>query len=144
MNLFVWTEALATGNSFLDVEHQELVRLVNAALESIASHQGEAGLDQCIQRLQHYAREHFAREEREMQQISYKYSADHRAAHTTLLEQLQEVHEGMASGQGCDPMEHYRFLTWWVKDHIRDWDMPLARALAARAQPTSSSMSAAK
>ena len=134
MNLFVWTDALATGNAFFDEEHQALVQLVNAALESIACQRGAADLDLCLQMLQRYAREHFSQEEREMQQVAEHNSAGHRAAHFTLLEQLREVHEDLASGQDCDPMALYRFLTWWVKDHIRDWDQALASALAAQLQ----------
>lgn len=133
MNLFVWTQALATGNPYMDDEHHELVLRVNAVLESIALQQGEAKLDQCMQHLLDYAGEHFAREEQEMQQIDYKDSEDHRAAHSRLLEQLQDVHEGLTNGKSGPPMELYHFLTWWVKDHIRDWDMPLATALAAAA-----------
>lgn len=133
MNLFVWTAALATGNPFIDDEHQELVQRVNAVLEAIALQLGEASLAEPMQQLHDYACEHFAREEREMQLIAYKDAGDHRAAHTKLLQQLQDMHKGLALGRGDEPMELYRFLTWWVKDHIRDWDMPLAEALAAQA-----------
>lgn len=132
MNLFVWTEALATGNPFIDSEHQELMQRVNAVLESIALQQGDAGLDHCMQQLQSYAIAHFAHEEREMQQVGYASNSAHCAAHATLLAQLQNVHEDLSRGKTGDPMELYRFLTWWVKDHIRDWDVPLAAALAGR------------
>ena len=131
MNLFVWTEALATGNPFIDGEHRELVRRVNAVLEAIALQQEDAGLDYCMLQLHDYAREHFSKEELEMRQVDYKLQREHQAAHDKLLQQLQEVHDGLVRGQGCAPMELYSFLTWWVKDHIRDWDMPLAMALAS-------------
>jgi hemerythrin len=132
MNLFVWTGALATGNRFIDGEHQELVLRVNAVLESIALKQGAAGLGESMHALQVFVQEHFSHEEREMQHLGYADATAHRAAHTRLLEQLEEVHASLVSGQGCEPMELYRFLTWWVKDHIRDWDLPLAEALTQR------------
>lgn len=62
MNLFVWTETLATGNKFIDEDHHELVRLVNALLESIALQQSDRGLSTAMTELVAHAREHFARE----------------------------------------------------------------------------------
>lgn len=130
MNLFIWTDALATGNSFIDEDHRELVRRVNAVLEAIALKNGDVGLDHCMLQLRDYARHHFSHEELEMRLVEYELSADHQQAHAKLLEQLEEVHAGLVRGEGCEPMVLYRFLTWWVKDHIREWDTPLAVALA--------------
>jgi hemerythrin len=36
------------------------------------------------------------------------------------------------AGRKFDQMELYHFLAWWVKDHIRDFDLELASALALR------------
>ena len=44
MNLFVWTDSLATGSKFIDQDHHELVRLVNAVLEPIAEQRGSPAL----------------------------------------------------------------------------------------------------
>ena len=132
MSLFVWTQSLATGNPFVDAEHQELVRHVNGVLEAIARKQGGADLCASVEELQDFAREHFSREEREMEHVAYKFAEYHFAAHAELLKQLQEMHDKLQSGQRFEPMAMYRYLTWWVKDHIRLWDVPLAKAMAER------------
>jgi hemerythrin-like metal-binding protein len=132
MNLFVWTEMLATGNKFIDEDHHELVQRVNTVLESIALQQSEQGLSAAMDELAAYSREHFAREEVEMKRIDFKNMHAHTAEHTTLMKQLQTMREQLDAGRKFDQMELYHFLAWWVKDHIRDFDLELAAALALR------------
>jgi len=130
MNLFVWTEALATGNAFIDAEHHALVERVNGVLESIAERSDGTLLGQAMERLMAYSQAHFSREEQEMLRIGYPDLAPHRAAHSALLEQLQAMQATLVDAQTPKKMELYRFLTWWVKDHIHDFDQKLAIALA--------------
>ena len=132
MNLFVWTEMLATGNKFMDEDHHELVRRVNTVLETIALQQGEQGLSAAMDELAAYSREHFAREEVEMKRIDFKNMHAHMTEHATLLKQLQAMRDQLDAGKKFDQMDLYHFLAWWVKDHIRDFDVELAEALASR------------
>jgi len=134
MNLFVWTDALATGSKFIDQDHHELVRLVNAVLEPIAEQRGNPALTLALGELLDYTREHFAREEAEMQRIAFADVAAHMAAHTQLLGQLDEVRQRLEAQGQVQEMDLYHFLTWWVKDHIRDVDMVFAAALRAHHQ----------
>jgi hemerythrin-like metal-binding protein len=123
---------LATGNKFIDEDHHELVQRVNTVLESIALQQSEQGLSAAMDELAAYSREHFAREEVEMKRIDFKNMHAHTAEHTTLMKQLQTMREQLDAGRKFDQMELYHFLAWWVKDHIRDFDLELAAALALR------------
>ena len=131
MNLFVWTQALATGNKAIDEDHQELVRRVNAVLESIAARQRGRGLSTALDELVTYAREHFAREEVAMRQVNFKNIGVHAAEHATLLKQALEVQAQLEAGKRIDPMDLYHFLARWVKDHIQHLDADLVAALAA-------------
>jgi hemerythrin len=131
MNLFVWTEALATGNKFIDEDHHELVQLVNAVLESIAVQQGDQSLNAAMKDLVAHAREHFSREEIEMKLINFKNINMHMAEHATLLRHVQDTQDQMEAGRKIDQMDLYHFLAWWVKDHIRELDVDLAAALAS-------------
>jgi hemerythrin-like metal-binding protein len=131
MNLFVWTDTLATGNAFIDEDHRALIVRVNAVLGAIAlQHPGDA-LQNAIHALVVYTREHFAREEAEMQRIHFNNTVLHSAEHVRLLEQLEAVRAQLAAGTPVEQMDLYRFLTWWVKDHIRQEDTELAAAMQA-------------
>jgi len=130
MNLFVWTDALATGSAFIDQDHHELVRRVNAVLEAIAAQRGAPALRESLHALVDFTRAHFAREEAEMQRIAFPSTVEHQAAHALLLEQLDGVCQTLESDGQVAEMDLYHFLTWWVKDHIRDVDTELAAAIA--------------
>ncbi len=130
MNLFVWTESLATGNPYIDDDHHELVRRINAVLEAIALQQGNPALGVVVQNLIAFVDEHFAREEFEMRRIQYTALEVHCQAHSDLIRQLQEQLDALQASQTIDQMALYKFLTWWIKDHIRDLDKPLATALS--------------
>lgn len=130
MNLFVWTQALATGNKAIDEEHQELVRRVNAVLEAIATRQRGRGLSLALNELLAYAREHFAREELAMRQVNFRNIGAHAAEHANLLKQALEVQAQLEAGERIDQMDLYHFLARWVKDHIQHMDADLVAALA--------------
>ena len=130
MDLFIWTEALATGNPSIDEDHQELVRRVNAVLESIARQQNGHALSAALRALVAHAKEHFASEEGEMKRIGFRPMHAHAAEHAKLLNQVQALQERLQAGARIDQMELYRLLSRWVKDHIREFDVELAAALA--------------
>jgi hemerythrin-like metal-binding protein len=127
MNLFVWTESLATGNAFIDTDHRELVVRVNAVLGAIASKQSGTSLQDLLV----FTREHFAREEAEMRHIGFQSMDAHCAEHIKLMAQLDGVRVQLEEGQAVEQMGLYHFLTWWVKDHIHQEDTELAAAMRA-------------
>jgi len=129
MNLFVWTDLLATGSKFIDQDHHVLVEHVNAVLEAIAQKQAAHRLTLTLNNLVAFTREHFGREEAEMRRIAFKSADMHMAEHARLLVQISEVCEQLRAGQDIRQMDLYQFLTWWVKDHIRLLDTELAAAL---------------
>ena len=129
MNLLRWTEALATGNKLIDEDHRELVRLANPVLESIALRHSGQVLSTALNELVAHTRDHFSREEAEMKRINFKDIDMHTAEHTTLLKQVQDMQKQLETGRKIDQMDLYRFLTKWVKDHIRKFDAELAATL---------------
>jgi hemerythrin-like metal-binding protein len=131
MNLFVWTESLATGNAFIDTDHRALVLHVNAVLGAIADQQSGTALQQALHDLLDFTRAHFVREEAEMRHIGFKNMDSHCAEHTKLVAQLDGVRLQLAGGQAVEQMALYHFLTWWVKDHIHQEDTELAAAMLA-------------
>jgi hemerythrin-like metal-binding protein len=131
MNLFVWTESLATGNAYIDNEHHDMVERVNAVLSSIAHKQADAALQQALQELLDFTRDHFVREEEQMRRIAFKGMQNHCIGHTQLMNQLEDVRQQLLSGKPVEQMDLYHFLTWWVKDHIRLEDTGLAAAMRA-------------
>lgn len=129
MALFIWTDALATGNAFLDADHHILVERVDAVLEVIAKGRSSPELSSKINDLMVYSHEHFGQEEVQMLHIHYAGLIDHRNDHSNLLTQLNVMKGELDAGRKIGAMDLYNFLTRWVKDHIVNFDTLLASAL---------------
>lgn len=137
MALFSWTSALATGNAFMDAEHHVLVERVDAVLEAISHARSKDTILGALADLSVYTREHFAQEEKQMQHIQYAGTREHIAEHRHLLHQVEALKARLDADEAVDVMEHYSFLTRWVKDHIMLVDTRLASALNAYTAPAS-------
>jgi hemerythrin-like metal-binding protein len=138
MALFSWTPALATGNALMDAEHHVLVKRVDAVLDAISQQRSNEIVIGAVQDLLAYTREHFAREEVQMQRIGYVGIREHIAEHARLISQVEALTFQLEARDGIDVMGHYSFLTRWVKDHIMLVDTEFAVALNASLRPSGS------
>ncbi len=135
MAQFSWTEDLYTGNSLIDGDHRELIRLVNALFEAMESSLDSARMGLAMNALVAYAGEHFGREEAEMERIQYVASLAHQAEHTKLLHQLAELAQRLGAGGRLNIPAVSDFLSAWLRDHILTADIKLAAALKRQRSP---------
>jgi len=129
MAQFSWTDDLYTGSGFIDGDHRELVDLVNAFFLSMQGGERDGRASKAMDDLIAYAREHFAREETEMERIGYVAALAHRAEHTKLLRQLIELKEMLDAGGRINVPAVADFLSEWLRDHILTTDMKFAATL---------------
>jgi len=130
---FVWDSCFATGIDSVDQEHRYLVRLVNQLGRELIS--GEAGqaaqLQQAFERLDRYAKQHFAAEEDLM--LDGRLSRRHRELHGRLHAEFVAQLAAMWSGRltMTRPAEAlHGFLRAWLATHILGTDQSMARQLA--------------
>jgi len=129
MAQFTWTDDLCTGSSLIDVDHRGLVDMVNALFQCMQSEEDSDRVSKAMKDLIAYTREHFAREEAEMQRIQYVAALAHRADHTKLLKQLVELKKMLDTGGRMNISAVADFLSGWLRNHIQSADMKLAAAL---------------
>ena len=140
MAQFSWTDDLYTGSTFIDGDHRKLVDLVNAFFQSMQSGHGNGPVSSAMDNLIAYAREHFFREEAEMERMRYVAALAHKAEHTRLLRQLIELKEMLDAGGRINVPAVADFLSAWLRNHILTTDMKFAATLkqhgsAPQAQP---------
>lgn len=131
MPQFSWTDDLATGNRLIDDDHRKLITMVNALFDALASGHANDVIGKVLHNLIIYTREHFAREEAEMQRIHYPASIAHKLEHGKLLKQVQELKQTLDAGSKVNAIAVSGFLTEWLRNHILNVDMKLAAALQA-------------
>ena len=129
MAQFFWTDDLYTGSGLIDGDHRKLVDVLNAFILSMHDDERGSRVSKAMDDLLAYTREHFIREEAEMERIRYVAALAHKAEHTKLLRQLIELKEMLDAGGRINVPAVTDFLSGWLRDHILTADMKLAATL---------------
>lgn len=125
MSLITWRDEFRLGVESVDVEHRELIELINN-LDSAM--QQDATQDMVVEALgEIYARiaAHFALEEKIMRDAHYIDFRPHKQDHEVLLDELLEVIDSVDEEGGYDRDALSRDLDTWFSDHFRTHDAKL-------------------
>lgn len=119
-----WTEAMSVGVPALDSDHRCLVRIINLLAEVDHGAEARSTVETVLETLAMYARYHFAREERVMEQCGFPASHFHRAAHEEFTDYVHGLRVRLA-GRGTPDLakELFDYLTQWLRHHILIQDM---------------------
>lgn len=117
-----WSNELSVGIEEIDAQHQILVELLNEIHQAIQQRQGIEVARHIIDRLDEYARVHFAVEESLMRILNYPEYEQHREDHDRLIEQLGELRVKLEEGKGSLNFELAHFLKLWLTKHIMEVD----------------------
>lgn len=126
---FSWTDDLETGNTFIDNDHRKLITMVNALYDAMAKGHAKDVMSKVLNNLIIYTREHFAREEVEMDRIRYSGAIVHKAEHNQLLKQVLDLKAKLDAGGTINAVAVSSFLSDWLRNHILQVDTKLAAAL---------------
>ena len=131
---FSWTDDLCTGAALIDADHRKLVGLVNVLFETMANGETSDAMGKALNELIAYTKEHFAREEAEMQRVEYVASLAHQSEHAKLIAQVVELKAMLDGGGRINVVAVADFLSDWLRNHILTADMKLAAVLKNRKQ----------
>ena len=129
----VWSPAMDTGIPQIDVQHKELVSMINEMDVAHASGQSTAALDNILPRLTVYALFHFGEEEALLAQVAEgtPFAEHHRQEHQGFIDEIQRL---IASRSSQSDQELAEVLTLYLADwlvlHIAGTDHALARFLS--------------
>ncbi len=94
MPLVEWTEELAVGVPSIDAAHHEFIDLLNALPDA-----SDAEFPRLFAQLAAHSRKHFAEEERMMERSSFPVTAVHKAEHTRVLAEMEQMQQQMKRGE---------------------------------------------
>jgi len=126
MGLFAWSEDLNVGNKFIDDDHKKLVAMVNSFHDAMEQGRGNDVIGKVHHNLVIYPKEHFSREEAEMQRIKYPKYLAHKLEHDKLIKEVADLQTGFTSGKTMLTMKISKFLRDWLLTHIKQTDQQLA------------------
>lgn len=129
MSLIEWKDEFSVGNAAVDLEHRELIDLIND-LHAILQQRGTR--EQVVETLgEIYAQisAHFALEEKIMRDARYPGLEPHKADHEVLLDQLLDIMDGVEEDGSYGEDRLSSELEGWFSEHFRTHDARLHRQL---------------
>jgi hemerythrin len=130
MKAMTWTPALALGIDEIDAQHQELFHRGAQLLEGMMA--GDTTrVGPLFEYLGGYVVDHFAAEERLMQESGFPGYNVHKAAHERFIRDYQALRD-LHAQSGANAAVTIKARTWlaeWLKSHIGIVDQALARHL---------------
>ena len=127
-----------TGVRQIDMQHQELVSLINEMERAHAGGQSSMALDEILPSLTTYALFHFGDEELLLAQVAEgtAYAEHHLKEHRSFVDEIQRLISSRASQSDSDLVEVLtRYLADWLVQHISGTDRVLARLLLGKPAP---------
>lgn len=130
----IWTPDLATGIRQIDLQHQELIEIINefeAALE--AGDDGRA-MDDLLPRLAAYVAFHFATEEAMVPGVpgGASHKALHTAQHKDFSGRVMKLKAMSGHELRFEMLTMLDYLKQWLVDHIMKTDKQLASLVMSR------------
>lgn len=127
---------LATGVPAIDMEHAYLIEL-ERRLALALRNRNEGEVTTVFHDLLDYMAEHFMHEERLMDCLSPEAAKRHKEEHANISGRLVQFigRPGVPARLSIDPHELAAVVAAWLENHIRYWDMPLARIILQRDGP---------
>ncbi len=141
---FAWSDSLVTGNAMIDGDHRRLIAYVNDLHTAMLGGQGSEAIERVVANLISYTREHFAREQAQMDRATYPGFDAHMQAHAGFIAKVEEFQKQLEMRSGTVSLKVLQFLKDWLLVHIQKTDIDFAAHLARKAKGAVPSMGQAR
>ena len=116
--LFPWSSTYSVKIGIVDVQHKNLVSIVNELHQAMVGGHGKDTLRSILANLIKYTQEHFAMEERLMQSHNYPDYSAHKTEHDRLSGTVLDFQRKFQANEIGLTIEVMSFLKDWLTKHI--------------------------
>ena len=138
MPLFIWKKSYEIGVNEIDMQHRQLVGMINELFEAMKAGEGSTVVDEVLDKLVDYAQMHFSTEERYMQTHYYPDLEEHERLHLGLTKHVVEFRAKQRAGKAIKTPDLMNFLRDWLVEHISVEDKKFGKFLKKRWTPLTS------
>jgi len=119
-----WSDEYLIGIDEIDAQHKRFFDAAHRLYDDILNCEGDKSVDEAVEFLRKYAREHFQSEEAFMRKHHFPRFAEHQQLHVQFFETLEELVEDL---KVFGPSQHLadralEIAQDWLIDHIADED----------------------
>lgn len=129
MDDIISNERWISGYRSVDNEHRLQLNLIGAIRQAVAEGRPKSEIDEIIDRLIDFTREHFDSEDALMRLFQYPHADNHADEHERTLQQLEELGAAHRSGRVTLTLDRVDMLSDWIRQHILTTDDALGRYL---------------
>ena len=129
MSLINWKDEFSVGVAAVDLEHRELIELINGLDADMMEHATQKTVVEALGEIYARISAHFALEEKIMRDADYGSYAAHKQDHESLLDELLEIIDSVDVAGRYDRAALSRSLDSWFSDHFQTHDAKLHRKL---------------
>jgi hemerythrin-like metal-binding protein len=129
MTLLQWRDEFRIGIDEVDHEHRELIGLINATHAALDTDRSSETVEAFLGEIFARIAAHFALEEKAMATRRYPATAEHKADHERLLDDLRDIMDEQAAGTALDDDDLASRLENWFGSHFRTHDARLHKFL---------------
>lgn len=125
MPIAEWREEYNVNVEQIDLQHQQLLRLVNRLHASVEARIDKIELMKMLVELVEFTRTHFETEETLMRDNGFPGLAGHNKEHRMLLQHMESLVRAVSNGQTPTFYSDYDISSDWALEHIFVSDKPL-------------------
>lgn len=125
MSLIAWRDEFSLGVESVDVEHREMIELINALDTSMQEGASHDVVVETLGEIHARISAHFALEEKIMRDAGYERLAAHKADHERLLDRLLNVIDSVDEDGSYERAALSDYLNGWFSVHFRVHDARL-------------------
>jgi len=114
-----WDESMSVHVDALDVQHQQLISLINEAYDALQRHD-EHHMTTLISKMTDYAHMHFAVEENLLKKHGYQDLEGHRFQHSQFIQDVTNFRKSQFDRTNLSQI--FVYLSRWLKAHILEED----------------------
>lgn len=129
MSLITWRDEFSVGVADVDLEHRELIGLINGLDAEMQEHATQSTVVATLGEIYARISAHFALEEKIMRRAEYEGFAAHKEDHELLLDELLDVIDSVDAAGYYDRAGLSRDLDRWFSLHFRTHDARLHEKL---------------
>lgn len=129
MSLITWKEEFSVGVAAVDLEHRELIELINGLEADMQEYATQTTVVEALGEIYARISAHFALEETIMRQAGYDGFAAHKQDHERLLDELLDVIDSVDDAGRYNRAGLSRDLDRWFSEHFRTHDAKLHQKL---------------
>ncbi len=118
MNLLEWDDKYGVNVKEIDKQHQEIFKITNKLLNSIADGTGDEIVGNILQNLIDCITAHFRTEENYFDKFNYPKSYSHKEEHEAFVQKVSEFKKSFKKGRENLYLDITNFILNWLMSHV--------------------------